>query len=209
MPYVRVPQPDNLPPKVAAAVERLERQYLREVHVMLRLPLPHYRLSSDCSFSCAQVLLALVSGISTILFAHRDSKPGPDFKDLLLQFYPWDMEPLVGVSARDATRLMYEVFRNPLVHNLGAHVRPRGSTPLVKIKRARRAPGGPGLTERYIESLEREVRPKLSAVLVVRPGDATVLFVEPLYWGVRVMLARLLRDAHRIAGAETFLRRVT
>ncbi len=206
MPYIPVAKPDSLPPRVRAAVEKLETHYLRELHVMLRLPIPSYRLTSPCTFSCAQVLFALVAGVSTMLYAHRDGSPGADFKGLLIDFYPWTDEPSLSVSPEEAARLIYEVFRNPLTHNLGAHVRRRHATPLVKVKRGGRAAGAGGLTEAMIERLEKAPRPpRLSAAIAVRPGDATVLFVEPLYWGVRVMLENLLRDNGRMAKADVYL----
>jgi len=37
--------------------------------------------------------MAVVAGISTMLYAHRDSKPGADFKSLLIDLYPWSQEP--------------------------------------------------------------------------------------------------------------------
>jgi hypothetical protein len=209
MPYFPVAQPSNLPREVVAAVERLERHYLREVHVMLRLPIPNYRLTSSCTFSCAQALLALIGGISTMLYAHRDGNPGKDFKDLMVQFYPWSAEPNLAVTPAEGARIIYHVFRNPLTHNLGVHVRPHPTTPLVKIKRAGRPFVGGGLTERAIEDLERGSRPKMSAAITVRPGDATVLFIEPLYWGVREMLRAVLLDTGRMAKAQTYLAKIT
>ena len=107
MPYVPVPCPSNLPPGVKAAVNRLEEQYFREVHVMLRLPIPNYRLDSTCTFSCAQALMALVGGISTMLYAHRDSKPGADLKDVLVDFYPWSQEPRLRVTPEEGAQIMY------------------------------------------------------------------------------------------------------
>jgi hypothetical protein len=205
MPYISVPRPSNLPPLVGAAVDRLESHYLHEVHVMLRLPIPNYRLISPCTFSCTQALLALIGGASTMLYAHRDGHPSKDFKDLLVDFYPWDQEPNMAITATEGAKIIYEVFRNPIAHNLGADVRERAATPLVKIKRGGRMNGEGGLTEVMIERLESGTRPKISATVTVRPDDATVLYVEPLYWGVRVMLARLLRDTSRMMKAETYL----
>ena len=210
MPYVPIPRPQSLLPKVAAAVDRLEKHYLCEVHVMLRLPVPRYLLVSTCTFSCAQTLMALIGGVSTVLYAQRDGKPGKDFQSLLVDFYPWAHEPNISVTPVEGAKIIYEVFRNPIAHNLGAHVRPRATTPLVKIKRGGRNDGAGGLTEEMIERLEDVSRPpRMSSVLTIRSGDATVLFVEPLYWGVRTMLAGLLRDSARMAKAETYLGRVT
>jgi hypothetical protein len=177
---------------------------------MLRLPIPSYRLRSDCMFSCAQSLLALIGGISTMLYAHRDGKPGKDFQNLLVEFYPWNEEPNSSVTPSEGARIIYNVFRNPLTHNLGAHVRPRSATPRVKLKRAHRKNGPGGLTERTIERLEQTNRlDGISPAIVVRQDDATVLYVEALYWGVRVMLSRLLHDHSRMAKAELYLAKIS
>ncbi len=210
MPYVPVPRPASLSTRVHTAVERLERQYFHEVHVMLRLPIPRYRLTSNCTFSCAQMLVALIGGVSTVLYAHRDSKPGKDFKALLIDYFPWSDEPRTAVTPEEASNIIYHVFRNPLAHNLGLHVKPHPKTPLVKIKRAARPTGAGGLTEQMIERLEQISRPsKLSNSVVVRPSDATVLFIEQLYWGTRVMLSKLLLDTARMTKADAFLAKVT
>ena len=75
---------------------------------------------------------------------------------------------------------------------------------------APRRNGGAGdLTARAIEQLEGVRRPTgMSPVVVVRPGDATVLFIEPLYWRIRVMLLRLLHNRARMTKAEAFLGRL-
>jgi hypothetical protein len=79
----------------------------------------------------------------------------------------------------------------------------------VKVKRGGRKGGAGGLTESMIANLEGATRPTgMSAVVTVRPGDATVLFVEPLYRGVRTMLADLLKDAARMRKAEAYLGKV-
>lgn len=145
-----------------------------------------------------------------MLYAHHDGRPGKDFKDLLIYFFPWDQEPNLAIKATEAAKNIYEVFRNPITHNLGAHVPKKASTPLVKVQRRGRRDGAGGLTELMVERLEKNTRPaRLAAAVTVRPGDATILFVEPLYWGVRVMLAKLLKDSTRMAKAEAYLKSIT
>ena len=170
---------------------------------MLRLPIPNYRLVTGAGLPIAQVLLNAVSGVSSTLYQPK-GKSGAQFKGLLETYYPWDLEPPGGPSPKDGARLIYEVFRNPLTHNLGLHL--FKSVPKVKIKRSTRV-GGAGPPERTITRWEKAaIRPKWSHTVVER-ADATVMFIEPLYWGVRLMLQRLTADSARMAIAERFLER--
>jgi hypothetical protein len=56
--------------------------------------------------------MALIGGISTMLYAQRDGKPGVDFKGLLVDFYPWSQEPKLSVTPQEGAQIMYDVFRN-------------------------------------------------------------------------------------------------
>ena len=194
----------NVPRRVTSLVRRMERQYLGEVHCMLRLPIPNYRLTGAGGLPIAQVLLNAVSGVSTTLYQHKGGS-GAQFKGLLQTHYPWDLEPPGAPLPKEGARLIYDVFRNPLTHNLGLHLFGR-STPKVKIKRSNRH-NGAGPPERTITRWEKSVaRPKWSHTVVAR-SDAVVLFVEPFYWGVRVMLERLISNNAAMNEAERFLER--
>ena len=170
---------------------------------MLRMPIPNYRLTGDGGLPIAQVLLNAISGISTTLY-HARGGSGARFVGLLEHFYPWDLEPPNGPTARVGAELIYDVFRNPLTHNLGLHLF-GPATPKVKIKRWARSNGAGGPTEAKIAGWEKSSqRPNWSHTVIAR-SDATVLFVEPLYWGIRVMLQRLATDQSQVNEAERFL----
>jgi hypothetical protein len=65
--------------------------------------------------------------------------------------------------------------------------------------------GPRGLTERMIEKLEdSSARPAQKPTVAIRP-DATVLFIDVLYWGVRCMMEKILSDTNRVQRAERFL----
>lgn len=203
MAYEQLKIPATTPARVTNLVRRMERQYLSEVHGMLRLPIPNYGLRHDAGLPIAQVLLNAVSGASSTLYQPK-GKSGPQFKGLLETFYPWDLEPPDGPSPKGGAKLIYEIFRNPLTHNLGWHL--FKSVPKVKIKRSTR-PNGGGPPERTITRWEKAaVRPRWSHTVIER-ADATVMFIEPFYWGVRVMLERLAADGARMGVAERFLER--
>jgi len=206
MPYRPIVPPSPVPKHVARLVWKLERHYLQPVHAMFRLPLPHYRIVAEFQFGIAHLLLAAVAGVSTTLYAQSGSN-GERFRQTLLGYYPFTLEPVGAIPAINAARTLWSVFRNSLAHDLGFDVEKQAKTPETKLLRVlTKAPSGArGLTERMIERLEDSyVRPAKKPTIAIRP-DATVLFIDVLYWGVRCMTQNLLADTARIQRAEKFL----
>lgn len=194
----------HVPARVRSLIRSIESHYFSDVHCMLRLPIPRYRLTAGCNFSIAQVLMAAVSGISVTLYRHTGAS-GECFKGVLTDYYPWDIEPNNQVTPAQGAQVLYSVIRNPLTHDLGLDLQRKAKTPKVKIKRLSTNAKSQGLPERAFRGLERsDVRLAMSPTVTVRP-DATVLLVEALYWGVRVMVERLTCDHGRMRAAEVFL----
>lgn len=194
----------STPTTVRGLIKKLESHYLCDVHSMLRLPIPNYRVMAGCNFAAAQVLMSAIGGVSTTLYSHSGEK-GKRFKDLLVRYYPWSLEPSNVVTPEQAADVIYSVFRNPLTHDLGLDIEKKAKTPSVKIMRRATKNKTRGLPEKEIEALENTaIRPNISSTVIVRP-DATVLFVEALYWGVRKMIEDLLADKTRMQSADSFL----
>lgn len=191
-------------PSVRRLIERLEALSFADVHTMLRLPVPNYRLDAGCNFAIAHVLMTAVGGISTTLY-RKGSNDGERFKGLLQDHYPWDIEPTHDVTPSEGARIIYEVFRNPLTHDLGLDLHNKSKGIKVKIKRLQRQNKKGGLPEKWIEELESHpTRPKMSSAVTVR-ADANVLLVEALYWGLRRMVETMTRDSQLMARTESFL----
>jgi hypothetical protein len=192
------------PPTVRRLIHRLETLSFSDVHTMLRLPVPNYRLNAGCNFAITHVLTTAIGGISTTLY-RRGTTDGERFKGLLVDHYPWALEPHQGVQPREAARVIYEVIRNPLTHDLGLDLKGKSKGLQVKVKRWQRPNQKGGMPEKWIENLEGgPSRPNISSAVTVR-GDAQVLLVEALYWGLRRMAEGMTRDAQLMARAETFL----
>jgi hypothetical protein len=143
--------------------------------------------SAGCNFPAATFLLDLINGISTALYS-GPGRSGERFKTVLETYYPWDMEPSGGVSAKVGSDALYKVFRNPLVHALGLG---KGRVAIAKSN---------GLPEDLLENLERSpTRPVVDSaeatMKVVQAENRTDLLVDGLYLGVRVMVRRLTDDA--------------
>lgn len=194
-------------PQVKRLVWKLERHYYSPVRAILRLPLPHYRIEGQFSFSVASTLLAAIAGLSTTVF-EQSGYNGDRFRKLVEAYYPFAQEPAGSPSAAETARLLWSVFRNSLAHDLGFDVEKKSRTKEIKLVRAQtRSPSGRerGLTEAKIAALEdSSVRPSPKPTVRDDPGEY-VLSVDILYWGTRCLSERLLADRARVTDAETFL----
>jgi len=205
--------PITLDPKTPKLVKSFIRSHLEmqlhDVHAMLRLPMRRQDgkfeegLEAGCNFPAAGWLLALVSGVSTLVYSTETSSK-KRFLKLMTTHYPW--EP--GASAAQDAEDLYFLFRNPLAHALGL------PTDDTKAGVKRSAPSGSlgvmktGLPEDLIEQFERSpARPSIAQSTIQRNAEGgRSLSVEGLYWGVRVMIQKLTADPTAMASAEKFLR---
>ena len=134
---------------------------------MLRLPEPDYGLTAGCNFAITQVLMGAISGMSTTLYMHSGGS-GSRFKNLLVDYYPWDLE--FPPSMRQSRPPRFSTpFRNPLAHDLGLGLQKKATTRKVLIKRLTTKNGTRGLSEEMIEEIENtNKRFGMSATLTVQ-----------------------------------------
>jgi len=207
MAYQRLILDPSTPLLVKGLIRKVEIFEFSDIHSMLRLPLNNYRITAGCNRGITHALMAVIGGISTTLYK-QSGNVGAKFKGVLIDYFPWDLEPQGSLAPEDAADIIYEVFRNPLTHDLGLDVKKKSQGRKVLIKRLHtKTPSGKyrGLTEVYIERLERaQGRPSPSATVTVTPTNK-VLLVECLYWGIRRTIERLSADHTRMTAAERFL----
>jgi hypothetical protein len=204
-------QPLVLAPRMPEIVERLMRNsvepFLQDVHCALRLPMRKPKLPAGFNFTTAHVLLGVVAGVSAA-FYRRGLSDGKAFTGVLVDYYPWELEPRGAGDAADKAGVLWHTFRNPFSHSLGLAFekdrgKPRELRPRpfqVKIGRDKN-----GMKEREIVALERSsVRPDLNPTLVVEPHKR-VLWVEPFSWGIRTMLYRVSADARLMGSVQRYV----
>jgi hypothetical protein len=110
MAYQKIQVDPSTPDRVKRFIrDHLDMQF-EDVHSMMTLP--------NCNFASAAVLLNLVSGISTILYEQTGGSR-QRFKNLLRDFYPWDLQPATTATETTSISCLYDVIRNPLAHALG------------------------------------------------------------------------------------------
>lgn len=207
MQYQKLKISPSTPPNVRELINQLENHYFQAVHCMLQLPLSKDDPTIGCGFAIAQVLMAAVSGISVTLYTPctpvgKKGNRGKIFKELLIKYYPWDLEPKNTMTPAEAAGVIYNVFRNPLTHDLGLNLDKKATTDKEKIKRKQSL----SKSEDKIKDLETSNRPPSMPPAVTKRRDATVLLGEALYWGVRRMVEKLSANEICMQAAENFLK---
>lgn len=190
-------------PHATDLIRRLEGHYLQDVHAMLRLPQPSVDIHAGCNFAIAQVLCAVIGGLSTTLYMQEGGN-GHRFKGILIDYYPWDEEPIDERRDSEHAALIYSMFRNPLTHDLGLDLHSASRSPKAIVKRLVVQAQQVGHTERGVEDLEADQRPGNLSPVLRRDRERVVLMVEAMYWGVRRLIVRIAADTERMAGAESF-----
>ena len=199
MAYVPLTLPDELPEFVDIVIRMGVEPQLEDIHWMLASPTGRPGKSGpprQLQLPIALLLLAIVDGVSTKLFQpNKKMGSGTRFKECLIRYYPWDIDPPTGVSREDAVKILYDTFRNPLVHRLGLH---DSKYPAVRLGQS--FPGD-GL-EAELERLERSgKKPASEPCLVVTP-DSRTLWLVPFYWGVRMLIERWSCDSVQVSRAD-------
>ena len=199
MAYVELDLSDTIPDSVRTVIRKGVEPLLQDVHWMLTTVIagptdtvPRRQLQVPI----AHVLLATVAGVSTQLLHAPGKGTGDRFKECVTRFFPWNIDPPKGVPNDQAAKILYEVFRNPLVHRLGLN---KARARVVQINQVFR---GTDDAEDRVEELERlTVKPHSDPCLVVTP-EKRVLWLDPFYWGVRKLVERWTRDADKISHAD-------
>jgi hypothetical protein len=202
MAYVPLDLPTPLPTYVELVIRGPVEGYLHDVHWMLATTLPSRPDGPGRQLQnpIALTLLAIVAGVSTELYQPPEgADTGRRFKDCLVEFFPWDVDPPTGVSNEEAAKILYDSFRNPMVHFLG--IWNPVTTKLGSVFR------GSDDAEAEVEKLERlNVKPFSDPCLVVT-DEKRVLWLDQLYWGVRQMIQRWARDPDQVARAHARIQR--
>jgi hypothetical protein len=202
MAYTPLTIPTQTPPSVRSLIQSIEDHFFRDVHTMLRLPQADHDMPAGCNFAITQALTAAISGVSVTLYSYGGGT-GARFKGLVTHYYPWKLEPVV-IGPDVGAQTIYNVFRNPLTHDLGLDLQRKRKTKRVNIKRLGHS-STTGLSESTVEAIETNIRKVTPSPTLAITPDATTLLVEVFYWGVRTMIENISKDTDRMQAAEAFL----
>lgn len=196
--YTPLQLPASLPPELEVIIRHaIEDPYLFDIHRLLSFgDTDAHPTRQQLQISIAVLLLSVVSGVSSTIYAKYDGSPRKQFVGVLCDWYPWDLDAPEGVGSKGAAEILYDVFRNPLVHRLGLR---RKRCRAIKIGRIH--PGASRVTE--MEQLTE--RPGSEPSLVVR-HDTIVFWLDNFYWGVRRMIEGMAADSNQCSRAVQWLK---
>lgn len=190
MPYLPIQLGPAADKSIQKLVEGRVDLYLRDVHAMLRLPLPEAEIDSGCNFALAATLCSVVAGLSRI-FLVTTRGAGEAFRNVLAE-YPYAEEPAGAIVGIDFAAHLYDTYRNNLAHSLGVNVAWNGAEYEIEsfgtVKIARQ---WPSISQDRLKELEGDVRPTWLGKTLELDGRTYKLGVESLYWGVRNLTQRL------------------
>jgi hypothetical protein len=190
------------PETVRTFIRGAVQDQFNDVHSMMIL--------RNCNFAAVAILVNLISGMSTIFYEQHGGS-GARFKDMLRDFYPWELQPLDNAPPEIVIECLYDTLRNPLSHSLAVQTQEIRASPGHPKHVVVKKPSGksfgigkPGLPEDLLEQLERSPTPPGPTLSVDSEGGKTI-HVDGLYWGARKMLSRLTDDANRMQNSATLL----
>ncbi len=210
MSYVPVTLPSNLPSIIGGFIRGPVEDYLRDVHFLLSTMNPNAHPKVQIQTPIALTVLAALAGVSKVLYWRKTVDGGFEtgdrklFEGFLVDFYPADLDPPTGVNMQEAAKILYGVFRCPIVHSLrtdGQDDLPTFARVPGYVSKIGRVFRGTADAEQRVEQMERDhIRPGSDTWLVVRT-DATVLWLDSLYWGLRKAIERWALDKAQVNGA--------
>lgn len=199
--------PLNIPTSTPSLVQKIIRKsvdpLLDDVHWMLATAVSARGPKQQLQFPIALTLLAAIAGVSTqLLWVEKSTNTGERFRTVLRDYYPWEMDSPQGASKKDAVSVLYDVYRNPLMHNLGLRTE---TTYQIKIGRILR---GTEDAEVSVEELEKQKeKPYSKSSLVVTP-EKRVLWLDPFYWAVRKTIESWATDSEQVTHAAERLQKM-
>lgn len=184
---------------ISVFFERLVSRRFRDVRTMLRVPLPDMNEANKeedyggCNFAATVTLCNIISGISvTISRPPNGVGTGKAFKQFLVEFYPWTED--TEQQKEEKSKILYDFFRNPLMHALGIHEEPD-----YQISCDKRP-----LTEEGVEGIETlsPTRPEWLGPSLSGADRKWTLDVPGFYRDVLYMLCNLANDKKQVSDAE-------
>jgi len=211
MAYTKILIPDHVGPGVRWVVREALDTRLRDVHALLRMPIPEVEITATGHFTIVDTLLECIEGVSAVLFP-RTGNSSDAFLECMKRHYSVEGNEPEGALPTDtvATELLF-TFRHSLQHCLGLALKSpdkQGIREAVVMPRELLVFRETfSLSEGQVESLEKGAWPAglNRPTLQMQGSNMMLLAVEALYVGTRRLVASVLADASAMGYAEQSL----
>ena len=179
-------------------------QRLSEARTLMHLPIDgeNSLLHEPLYNALCEALLSIAAGLSTCLMdvteeSVRGEAGGAKarFLKFFTRFYPWRQ---VDYPAVEGASLMWEHFRNPLVHNLG-FLKGRAPGPIQILKHSR---SREQIVDLHVSAMHLREPTMLNDPSLSRDGSYIALRTHMLYWGVVYAARRLANEEALLLQAE-------
>jgi hypothetical protein len=194
--YVPLQIGTHVPPSLCGVLANIVDPALKEIHILLPVIDPEQGSKGSMQRSMAVLILSAIDGAAQLFHPGKGFGPGDRFKRYVETNFPWKLDPPNGFGIPEAANALYELARCPLIHRFGAH---SGENWLKYAKVFT-------ITEASIEDMERllDERP-YSASAIAYDGSRILIYVEALYWCLRLSIIRALDTLDKCREVERWL----
>jgi hypothetical protein len=159
-----------------------------EFEYLLTVQMPGADQKGSLQLSLTSLVCALADGCAQTLLPGKMTN-GDRFKNYLLRFYPWKLDPPDGLTPEEACAAIWDKYRNPTMHRFGINK----SNPLERVKFGRIHTQTPDTMKKLQQYDERPY-----SLPFIRRGDGRiVLWIDAFYWGTRLAAQTALADSAR------------
>jgi hypothetical protein len=177
MPYVPLSLPDHVPePVIRQVIRPVVDVALREIRLIMMIGDPESGPKGALQLSIARLLLSAIDEASNLLVS-GERHNGPRFRRFLRENFAWER---IEAEQASVCEFMWESARCALIHRYGLHT----TGDLRKFGRLF------SIDDSALTALEEGQEP--SKPFFERDAKRTVVWIEPLYWGLRQAIVKAL-----------------
>jgi hypothetical protein len=169
----------------------------KEFHLLLQCADPQQGPKGSMQRSLAVLILSAIDGAAQLFCPDVGLRSGHRFTRYVETNFPWSLDFPTGFTIEEAAEMLYKDARCPIIHRFGA----RSGNNWLKYGKVFT------ITEAKVEEIERrmDVRP-YSEPSISRDATRTVIWIESLYWALRLSIIKALDTPEKCKAVEEWLK---
>ncbi|HEY7747509.1 MAG TPA: hypothetical protein VH933_02415 [Aestuariivirgaceae bacterium] len=169
----------------------------KEFHLLLQVADPQQGPKGSMQRSLAVLILSAIDGAAQLFQPGKDLGTGQRFTRYVETNFPWSLDFPTGFTIPEAAEVLYKDARCPIIHRFGAS----SGGNWLKYGKAFT------ITAEEVEAIERRIdlRP-YSKPSISRDDTRIVVWLESLYWAVRLSIIKALDTPEKCEAIEEWLK---